>query len=90
MADRNSTPPGRVAAPCACGERQLKVGYGFYERRARDARQTLAPRPVPWIRLKGQWLAEAGFTIDARLKIRVMRGCLVVTVEQQEEENRER
>ena len=38
------------------------------------------PRPVPWVQLKGYWLEAAGFTIDAPIKVRVMEGCLVLTV----------
>jgi len=37
--------------------------------------------PVGEIHLKGHWLIKAGFDIDAPVKIRVMRGCLVVTAE---------
>ena len=33
------------------------------------------------IHLKGHWLIEAGFSIDAPVKVRVMQGCLVVTAE---------
>ena len=40
-----------------------------------------AGRPIPWIQLKGYWLQQAGFEIDTPLKVRVMPGCLVVTVE---------
>jgi hypothetical protein len=29
-------------------------------------------QPVPWIQLKGRWLAQAGFAIAAKLKVRVM------------------
>ena len=33
------------------------------------------------IDLKGHWLIEAGFAIDAPVTIRVMDGCLVLTTE---------
>ncbi len=33
----------------------------------------------PQIRIKGKWLAEAGFTIETLIDIRVMEGCLVIT-----------
>ena len=40
------------------------------------------PRPrLPWIRLRGLWLEQAGFTPQARIRVRVMRGCLVITTE---------
>ncbi len=37
--------------------------------------------PVGEIHLKDHWLIEAGFDIDASVKIQVMQGCLVVTAE---------
>ncbi|WP_353375032.1 SymE family type I addiction module toxin [Microbulbifer sp. NBRC 101763] len=37
--------------------------------------------PVPWIQLKGKWLAKAGFNIDTPIKIEVNDGKLVLTAE---------
>ena len=37
---------------------------------------------VPWLRLHGLWLHEAGFTPNSRVRVRVMFGCLVITKEQ--------
>ena len=37
------------------------------------------------IELKGHWLIEAGFEIDTPIKVRIMRGCLVVTIAPQPE-----
>lgn len=45
---------------------------------------TLYPEPgarKPWIRLCGLWLLQAGFTPQTRIRVRVMRGCLVITTE---------
>ena len=40
------------------------------------------PNPhVPWIRLRGLWLRQAGFTPGSRVRVRVMPGCLVITKE---------
>ena len=36
---------------------------------------------VPWIRLRGLWLQQAGFTPQSRIRVRVMVGCLVITKE---------
>lgn len=87
MAKGNSTPQVRRDVNRLPDERWITVGYGFHESRAKGAASSSsAARPVPWIRLKGRWLAEAGFEIGARLKIRVMRGCLVLTMERQDED----
>jgi hypothetical protein len=36
---------------------------------------------LPWIRLRGLWLQQAGFSPNARVRVRVMQGCLVITTE---------
>ena len=36
---------------------------------------------APWIRLRGKWLLHAGFAPSARVRVRVMQGCLVITTE---------
>ncbi|OTA19513.1 endoribonuclease [Xenorhabdus beddingii] len=36
-------------------------------------------RNTPAINLSGNWLSEAGFSINDPLKIRVMPGCLIIT-----------
>jgi hypothetical protein len=45
---------------------------------------TLYPDPIPripWIRLRGLWLEQAGFAPSARIRVRIMHGCLVITTE---------
>ncbi len=37
--------------------------------------------PVPWVQMKGKWLAKAGFTIDTPIKVEVAEGRLVLTAE---------
>jgi len=37
--------------------------------------------PKSWIRLQGKWIADAGFPPEARVRVRVMPGCLVITAE---------
>ena len=71
MAKAHSTPTRRPVVPKNRQERWLKVKRGYYERR---------PRPVPWVQLKGYWLEAAGFSIDAPIRVRVMEGCLVLTI----------
>lgn len=66
-------------------ERRLTVGTLFYEYPARKNAPPLAsrrPRPVPWLQMRGDWLTAAGFDIRAPVRVRVMRGCLVLTVEE--------
>jgi toxic protein SymE len=35
--------------------------------------------PVPWIRIRGRWLDEAGFKISDRIRVEVEHGKLVIT-----------
>ncbi|MDE9430569.1 SymE family type I addiction module toxin [Xenorhabdus bovienii] len=38
-------------------------------------------RTTPAINLSGNWLSEAGFSVNNPLKIRVMPGCLIITAQ---------
>ena len=82
MATAHSTPTRRPVVPKTCQERRLKVKRGYYERRSRPGtgRPQTLPRPVPCVQLKGYWLEAAGFNIDAPIRVRVMAGCLVLTI----------
>lgn len=61
-------------------ERRLTVGTLFYEYPAREDMPHRSRR-VPWLQMRGDWLAAAGFDIRAPVRVRVMRGCLVLTIE---------
>ncbi|MEW6647897.1 MAG: SymE family type I addiction module toxin [Pseudomonadota bacterium] len=39
-------------------------------------------RRVPWLQMRGDWLSAAGFDVRAPVRVRIMRGCLVLTVEE--------
>lgn len=41
---------------------------------------------IPAITLKGQWLEAAGFTTGSKMDIKVMEGCIVLTVKPPEPE----
>jgi toxic protein SymE len=70
MTERNDTPN----APAAKGD--------FKPDRFLTVQLVPEPRPrIPWIRLRGLWLAQAGFTPQSRIRVRVMNGCLVITPE---------
>lgn len=78
--------PGRLAAKEQSRHtRTLKVRQGGYLRIIKDKHHSHFDRTiytsVPWINIQGQWLERAGFTIHTPIKVRVMPGCLVVTVE---------
>jgi hypothetical protein len=81
MAKENSAPLRKQFYCGTCGERRIKVNRIFYEYRSRNDAADYVFRPIPWIQLKGKWLVRAGFTIDAKLRVRIMPGCLVLTVE---------
>ncbi|WP_016968535.1 SymE family type I addiction module toxin [Pseudomonas fluorescens] len=72
MAKADHTSPDPIT------ERRLKIAADFYP--ANDKDNDYA-RPVPWIRLRGLWLRQAGFEVNENVKVRVMKGCLVITAE---------
>jgi hypothetical protein len=37
------------------------------------------PKKIPFIRISGKWLIEAGFLPHTKVLLRVMKGCIVVT-----------
>ncbi|MCU7937330.1 MAG: type I toxin-antitoxin system SymE family toxin [Candidatus Thiodiazotropha sp. (ex Dulcina madagascariensis)] len=64
-------------------ERRLTVGtlvYYYPPRKDDPPCSPQRPVPVPWLQMKGHWLAEAGFGIQTPVKVRVMPGCLVLTL----------
>ncbi|TBV07648.1 SymE family type I addiction module toxin [Phytopseudomonas dryadis] len=56
--------------------RQLTIGYTYYECRNRN-RWPLPP-PVPFLRLQGYWLQQAGFAIGQRVCIQVSEQRLII------------
>lgn len=59
-------------------QRRLKVRetYHSYQLSQNCHQRT----PIGEIHLKGHWLIQAGFAIDSPVRVRVMEGCLVLTV----------
>ena len=57
---------------------RVKIGSILYDYRRKHAHPPQAT--VPWLQLKGHWLARAGFTVDTPVRVEVMDGCLVITV----------
>jgi len=51
--------------------RFLTVGYQVYESQHKDKRCRYRPRQVPFLRLSGDWLFSAGFTIGQKARIQV-------------------
>ncbi|RZI40964.1 type I toxin-antitoxin system SymE family toxin [Herbaspirillum sp. HC18] len=50
---------------------------------------SICPEPcphIPWIRLRGKWLYDAGFTPRSRIHVRVMKDCLVITKESSDQD----
>jgi len=75
MADTNDKP----------GQRARKAANASIKQE-RFLTVQLCPHPNPrtrwpWIRLRGLWLEQAGFAPHARIRVRIMQGCLVITNE---------
>ncbi|WP_413556418.1 SymE family type I addiction module toxin [Brenneria sp. L3-3Z] len=61
------TPVFKISQP----ERYQRVGY----------RPNRGDTSTPAINISGKWLQEAGFSTGQPLKLRVMPGCIVITVQ---------
>lgn len=59
--------------------RRLTVSRAYPECRAARP-QYLPTAPMPFLRLQGRWLDEAGFAIGANVRVAVSAGRLVVEV----------
>lgn len=74
MAENDHTSPSPIT------ERRLKIAADFYPASDKDNNYDTV-RPGLWIRLRGLWLRQAGFEVNDNVKVRVMKGCLVITAE---------
>lgn len=65
--------------------RKIKVNQMTYTRTVKDRHHSAFDQhinePVPWVQMKGKWLAKAGFTINTPVTIEVSDGKLVLTTE---------
>jgi type I toxin-antitoxin system toxin SymE len=59
--------------------RRLTVSSSHPESRAHHPRQS-SSTPMPFLRLRGRWLDQAGFPIGANVRVEVSAGRLVVEV----------
>ena len=59
--------------------RRLTVSSSHPESRAHHPRQS-SSAPMPFLRLRGRWLDQAGFPIGAPVRVEVSAGRLVVEV----------
>ncbi|WP_417903607.1 SymE family type I addiction module toxin [Caldimonas brevitalea] len=55
--------------------------FRTHERASPGPHRQVVETKVPWIRMQGKWLEAAGFGPRARVRIRIMGGCLVLTVD---------
>ncbi len=80
MAEKNDKPSKVFTSNPIRSERHLTVSSLPVERKNKTWPYSIQTK-VPWIRMQGKWLEEAGFGIDTPIKVRVIKGCLVLTVE---------
>lgn len=56
--------------------RLLTIGYSFYSYK-RSHRRPL--QPVPYLRLRGHWLEDAGFAVGQRVHVDVIDGHIIIS-----------
>ena len=59
--------------------RRLKIGYHYYDRR-RDG-HCGGSRTVPFLRLSGDWLEHAGFTVGQHVRVQITNRRIVLVPE---------
>jgi hypothetical protein len=62
-------------------ERRLTVCPVPNEYRSATLNPCSVPPPLPAIRSQGRWLQQSGFAIAPLIRVRVMMGCLVITLD---------
>ncbi|WP_278427046.1 endoribonuclease SymE [Pantoea dispersa] len=77
MTDTHSIAQPAEPEVLAANNRQITVGYAS---RYPDYRR------IPAVTMKGQWLEEAGFASGTAVEVKVMKGCIVLTARQKEDE----
>jgi toxic protein SymE len=60
--------------------RRLTISSRYPNSRARPSAPYVSSAPMPFLRLQGRWLDQAGFAIGAQVRVEVDRGRLVVEV----------
>lgn len=55
--------------------RLLTIGYSFYTYRRNSWPR---PLPVPYLRLRGHWLRQAGFSVGQKVSIQIADGCIMI------------
>ena len=81
MAEDNHKPKENAFTGGGRQERHITVSSMLCEKKRNPGRPHVVPTKVPWIRMQGKWLEQAGFDIHTRVRIRVMFGCLVLTLD---------
>ncbi|APP78389.1 SymE family type I addiction module toxin [Xanthomonas hortorum] len=62
--------------------RFLTVGYQVYESKHKDVERRTWPRQVPFLRLSGDWLQAAGFSVGQKAQVQVTeRGITIIAEE---------
>jgi toxic protein SymE len=67
-----STSQHNVAAKA----RRVKMGYSYPPSRA--SKPSCIATPVPYLRLRGNWLRSAGFSIGGNVRVEVNEGRLTI------------
>ena len=62
--------------------RFLTIGYQYYESQHKDMNRRARPRQVPFLRLSGDWLQAAGFTVGQKARVQVTKRGITIVAEE--------
>ncbi len=67
-------------------QRKIKTGSLYYDYQPLCQKQSRhSPVAVPWLQLRGKWLAQAGFSINSQVTVSIGKDCLLLTVDKKQE-----
>ena len=62
--------------------RFLTIGYQYYESQHKDTDRRYRSRQVPFLRLSGDWLQAAGFTVGQKARVQVTKQGITIVAEE--------
>ena len=62
--------------------RFLTIGYQYYESQHKDIERRTRPRQVPFLRLSGDWLQAAGFTVGQKARVQLTKRGITIVAEE--------
>ena len=67
-----------MSSPTALATKPRRLTVGYSNQETHSSKAKLPTRSVPYVRLCGLWLKDAGFAIGQRIRVEVSEGRLTI------------